>query len=83
MLNSTDFVSVYYSVLTVKYVLFFILLAVKNINNILDLTILPFLFVNWIVLPAFNNPMIVHANEKIFLVSVINPTTIRSRTRWL
>jgi hypothetical protein len=85
MLNSTDFVSVYYCVLTVtrKYVLFFILLAVKNINNILDLTILPFLSVNWIVLPAFNNPMIVHATEKISLVSVINPTTIRSRTRWL
>ena len=87
ILNSTDFASVYYCVLTVKYVLFFILLAVKTINNIPDLTILPFLSVNWILLPAFNNPMIVHASEKIScalsLVSVINPTTIRSRTRWL
>ena len=85
MLNSTDFASVYYCVLTVtrKYVLFFILLSVKTINHIPDLTILPFLSVNWIELPAFNNPMIVHATDKIScslsLVSVINPTTIRSR----
>ena len=48
MLNSTDFASVYYCVLTVKYVPFFILLAVKTINNIPDLTILPLLSVNWI-----------------------------------
>ena len=50
ILNSTDFASVYHCVLTVtrKYVLFFILLAVKTINNIPDLTILPFISVNWI-----------------------------------